>query len=207
MLSRHIQRQQVIAVVFIVQYLSSSHCLSPPPHAPCSAITWNQRSRAPGAAAAAAGWPAPPSAFSSPKNLKRGLARNIKRSPCSGVPTNSPQRAISLLEDGTALMIIEDDILSASMALTGVAPHLRLPRVVCDADGMFGDADAELASLMLPDHDDAWDVEEGMCTGRQEEGMCTGRQNPNAQQLRDNELARFYAQKPQDAIYVQAKRL
>lgn len=198
MLSRHIQGQQVIAVVFMLQYLSSFHSLSPPPYALCSAITWNQRSRAPGAAAAAAGWAAPPSAFSSPKLLKRGLARNIKRSPCSGVPTNSPQRAASFLQDGSALMIIEDDILSASMALTGVAPHLRLPRVVCDSDGMFGDADAELASLMLPDHDDAWVVEEGMCAGRQ---------NPNAQQLRDNELARFYAQRPHDAIYVQAKRL
>jgi hypothetical protein len=198
LLSRHIQGQQVIAALVIVQPISSSHRLSPPPHAPSSAITWNQRSRVPGAAAAAAGWPAPPSAFSSPKNIKRGLARNIKRSPCSGVPTNSPQRAASSLQDGSALMIIEHDILSAGMALTGVAPHLRLPRVVCDADGMFGDADAELASLMLPDQDDVWEVEEGMCAGRQ---------NPNAQQLRDNDLARFYAQKPQDAIYVQAKRL
>ena len=158
-----------------------------------SAITWNQRSR--GLASSSA-----PSAFSTPKNLKRGLARFCKRSPTSGAPQNSPQRGASLLQDGSALMMMEGDIMSAGMALTGLSPHLRLPRVVHDAEGMCGESDEELACWLGQESGEDW------------EGH--GRHNPIALQLHanqhnhtPNELVRMHSQRPQHALPVQPTHL
>jgi hypothetical protein len=94
-------------------------------------------------------------------------------------------------------MMIEEDMLSASLALSGVTQHVRLPRVVQDMDGMFGEADAELALLVEEECSGAW---------QDEQSMSSGRHNPVALQLRGLELARMHAQPPQDAIYVQARR-
>ena len=168
----------------------------PPPLSP-SAITWNQRSRGASPHSAA---PVPlPSAFSSPKHLKRGVARLLKRSPGvgGGAPHNSPLRGAAL-QDGSALMIVEEDILSASMALTGVGAIQRLPKVVYDMSSMCGEADGELAVLL----------EEGECDdGEDGNSMCSGRANPVLQQLRATDVQRFHAQRPSDALYVQAKRM
>ncbi len=168
-----------------------------------SAITWNQRSRF-----LAAKGDSPASAFSSPKILKRPSACIKKRSPACGAPHNSPLRGCAL-QDGSALMVVEDDVLCAGLALTGVAQHLRLPRVLHDMeqhlrlprvlhdmDGMFGQADAELASFMQGDF--------GM-----DDGGMGGRCDPVALQLQllDDDLPRMHSGRPQDAIYVQAKRL
>jgi hypothetical protein len=167
------------------------------PHSLYSAITWNQRSRVL-ALAAKGDAPASASAFSSPKILKRSTACILKRSPACGAPHNSPLRGCALL-DGSALMVVEDDVLCAGLALSGVAHHMRLPRVLRDTDGMFGEADAELASFMQGDFG---------CAGMEEE-VTGGRGNPVALQLqlRDDDLPRMHAGTPQDAIYVQAKRL
>jgi hypothetical protein len=151
-----------------------------------SAITWNQRSR--GLAPSSA-----PSAFSTPKNLKRGLARLCNRSPASGAPHNSPQRGASLLQDGSALMMMEADMVSAGMALTCLAPHLLLPRVVHDAEGMCGDSDEELACLLGQESAEDWQGD--------------GRHNPIALQLQANELLRMHAQRPPHAVPVQPSHL
>jgi hypothetical protein len=137
-----------------------------------------------------------PSAFSSPKNIKRGLVRVSKRGPASVVPNNSPLRGASSLQDGSALMMFEDDMLSASLALTAAAAPLQLPRVLLSADGMFDDADAELTMLLQGEGCDEW------------QEMCSGRRNPTALQLRGSELelAVMHAGRPEDAVYVQPKR-
>jgi hypothetical protein len=159
-----------------------------------SAVTFNQRRNN----AACAGERSVTSAFSSPKNLKRGNSRFLKRSPGSGVPQNSPLRG--LLPQHCSGNI-EEDILSASLALTGVAAHLQLPRVMREVEDFFGDQDAELTSLLKRD--------ECMWQEDVDAFQCSGRSNPIAPQLqlREFQLPRMHAQRPQDAVFVQAHHL
>jgi hypothetical protein len=159
-------------------------------------MTWTQRSRGLAAGAAAA---LLPSAFSSPKNLKRGLTRAGKSCPGAYVPHNSPLRGAPSPQDGSALMVIENDMLSARMALASVAAPLQPPRVLQNADDMYCDADAELCLLL-------------QCEEQQhhwQHDTCSGRTNPVALQFAtsSHELVVMHALRPEDAMLVPARRV
>jgi hypothetical protein len=96
-------------------------------------------------------------------------------------------------------MTIEEDMLSASMALTAVAGPCLLPRALICADGMFADADAELAALLRGEAgDDHW-----------EDDMCSGRANPAALHIMSSahDLVLMHARRPEGAVHVPAQRL
>jgi hypothetical protein len=95
-------------------------------------------------------------------------------------------------------MIIEDDMLSASMALTAAAAPLQLPRVLLSCDDMVDDADEELAALLKGEADDDFG----------DEFMCSGRADPIALQFMSSahELVLMHARAPEDAIHVHARR-